>query len=147
MTANSAPTLEAIEESNTAYPIGRRLRVAIGLSALMFYRTTVAFQISEIGEGTPDFWIVAISGDVFMGLTAPIVAVLLWKKRGMAIWITAIVWHAIGIKDYLAGSQFLGVALPGYATVGMLAPIFVVGITFHLICIFLLSRYRRRYLG
>ena len=125
---------------------GRWFQVVIWLTAIMTYRLVVAGGFADLGEGTPEFWVVALTGDTFMGLTAPIVAYLLWKNRGLAIWTTAIVWYAIGIKDYLAGLMFAGIELPDGTSAGMLVPILIVGIGFHVLCIYLLARHRRHYL-
>ena len=97
---------------NARRQISRWLWVVIGLSALMVYRLVAFIGFSDFGDGTPEFWVVAFTGDAFMGVTAPIVAIMLWKTRGLAIWTTAIAWHVIGIKDYLAGAQFLAVEVP-----------------------------------
>lgn len=134
-------------DSSATRPIGRWLWVVIGLTGLMVYRAIAAVGLTDLGDGTPDFWIVALTGDAFIGVTAPIVAFLLWKRRGLAIWTIAIAWHVTGIKVFLAGSQFLAVDIPDRATVAMLAPIFGVGIAFHLLTIYLLIRFRRHYLG
>lgn len=125
---------------------GRWFWVVISLSALMTYRLVAVGGFADLGEGTPEFWVVAFTGDTFMGLTAPIVAYLLWKTRGLAIWTTAIVWHAIGIKDYIAGLEFVGVELPSGSSASLIIPILVVGISVQLLCIYLLALHRRHYL-
>ncbi len=147
MSEKTAPIPEAAVEDDNTHPIGGWLWLVIGLSALMTYRLVAIAGFSDLGDGTPDYWVVAFTGDMFMGITASIVAILLWKTRGIAIWTIAIAWHAIGIKDYLAGSQFLGVDIPDGTPLEALVTIFAVGISFHVICIFLLTRYRHRYLG
>ena len=119
----------------------------IGLTALMVHRLAALFNISDLGEGTPDFWIVALTGDTFIGVTAPIVAVMLWKNRGLAVWTIAIAWHVIGIKDYSAGAQFAALEIPNGMSASVILPVFAVGISIHLLCIFLLARFRRHYLG
>jgi len=119
----------------------------IGLSALVVYRLVALPGLLDLGDSTPEFWVVAFTGDTFMGVTALIIAIMLWKTRGLAIWTTAIAWHMIGIKDYLAGAQFLAVELPDGASLSVIVPIFAVGISAQVLCIFLLVRFRRDYLG
>ena len=123
--------------------------VVIVLTALMFYRIVPLFSsISTLGDTMPMGWIVAITGDAFMGVTALIVAGLLWKYRGLAVWTIAIVWHVIGIKDYLVGTQLAIVEPPAQTGGGgVFFVIFGVGILMHIISLYLLSRYRNYYLG
>ena len=80
MSENPAPTTEAAVEDNNTHAIGGWLWVVIGLSALMTYRLVAIAGFADLGDGTPDYWVVAFTGDTFMGATAPIVAILLWKK-------------------------------------------------------------------
>ena len=124
--------------------------VVIVLTALMFYRIVGFFGLTTLGDTQPMGWIVAFTGDAFMGVTALIVAGLLWKYRGLGVWTIAIVWHVIGIKDYLAGTQLAIVEPPIDAEPGGLGVFFVifgVGILLHIISIYLLSRNRNYYLG
>ena len=147
MSEISAQNLATLEKGTSSRPLSRGLWVVIGLTALMVHRLAALFSFSDLGEGTPDFWVVAFTGDTFIGVTAPIVAFMLWKNRGLAVWTTAIVWHVIGIKDYSAGAQFAALETPDGMSASVILPVFAVGISVHLLCIFLLVRCRRHYLG
>lgn len=129
-----------------ARPIG--VWVVVIVSALMAHRVSVVqYMFDPRLFPTPAFWQVAFVGDVFIGLTAPIVALLLWKQHGLAVWTLAIVWQVVGIKDYLTGWQLFRIE-PFDPALGQLPlGFFVVGSSLHLLNIYLLSRYRGHYLG
>jgi len=94
-------------------------------------------------------WFVPLTGDAFVGITALIVAGLLWRSQGLAVWTIGIVWHVIGIKDYIAGLQLL-VADPPIESPAPAEVFFVilgVGAFLQIISIYLLSRYRSYFLG
>ena len=135
-------------ERGATRPIG--LWVVIVLSALMVFRIVALRGIPNLGETGPEFWIVAFTGDVFVGITALIVAGLLWRVRGLAVWTIGIVWHVIGLNDFTVAWQLFYIEPPFFDTGNMgnvPLVIFAVGIVVHLLCIYLLVRYRRYYLG
>lgn len=136
-TANSA--------SDTTMPTG--LWVAIGITALMVYRLLGFNFLGEVGNTIPEMWGVAFRGDIFIGATALIVAYLLWKSRGLAVWTIAIVWHWVGIRDYVSAIEFQFIE-PFDPSLGnaILVPLFG-GLILQLIAAFLLVKYRRIYLG
>ena len=41
-------------------------------------------------------------GDAVIGVSALVVAFLIWKKRGLLAWTTIVVWNALGIWDALS---------------------------------------------
>ncbi len=41
-------------------------------------------------------------GDAIIGLTAPVVAYIVWKMRGQWVWTTLVVWNAVAIWDALS---------------------------------------------
>ena len=140
--------VETPTEGGATRPIG--LWVVIVLSALMVFRTFAFRGIPNLGETGPEFWIVAFTGDVFVGITALIVAGLLWRVRGLAVWTIGIVWQVIGLNDFTVAWQLFYIAPPFFDTGNMgnvPLVIFAVGIVVHLLCIYLLVRYRRYYLG
>ena len=148
MSQVTASNIETPTERGATRPIG--LWVVIVLSALMVFRTFALRGIPNLGETGPEFWIVAFTGDVFVGITALIVAGLLWRVRGLAVWTIGIVWQVIGLNDFTVAWQLFLIEPPFFDTGNMgNVPfvIFAVGIVVHLLCIYLLVRYRRYYLG
>ncbi|MCH8907528.1 MAG: hypothetical protein IH840_10600 [Candidatus Heimdallarchaeota archaeon] len=123
------------------------LKLVLILSGVMLYRASLLSSISNLGDTIPEFWIVAFTGDIFVGLTALIVVPLLWKSRTLLAWTIGIIWHVIGLKDYTVGFQ-LHFVEPFDESLGS-TPIFVFtfGIIVHIICISLLVRYRHYYLA
>ena len=63
------------------------------------------------GQGPALFAINGL-GDFLVGLTAPFLAVWLWRQRGLRLWTTAMVWNAIALVDLVIGF-FLNVLAPG----------------------------------
>ena len=148
MSQVTASDIETATERGATRPIG--LWVVIVLSALMVFRTLALRRIPNLGETGPEFWIVAFTGDVFVGITALIVAGLLWRVRGLAVWTIGIVWQVIGLNDFTVAWQLFYIEPPFFDTGNMgnvPLVIFAVGIVVHLLCIYLLVRYRRYYLG
>ena len=48
-------------------------------------------------------WLYAGLVDTFLAITAPFVAFGVWRRNGLAIWVTAIVWFTLSIVDHLDG--------------------------------------------
>jgi hypothetical protein len=67
---------------------------------------TLAF-IPRIG-GTavgdpPPAWLMPLIGDAIIGLTALLIAFLIWKKKtGLWVWTAIIVWNSVAIWDALS---------------------------------------------
>jgi len=131
--------------SETGFPLG--LHIAAVLTLIMTYRVTPIFLMSEVGGTIPEFWGVAFRGDIFIGITAPIVAWLLWRKQGLAVWTVAIVWQFIGIKDFLTGLEFHFIQ-PFDPSMGSI-PIVLLGggPLVHLVAVYLLIKHRSHYLN
>ena len=129
-------------------PLPRGLVVAIVLTGLMFYRAPPApFVWGRLGEDIPQVWQIPFSGDVFIGLTAWVVAYLLWKRGGPVVWMLGIVFHAVGIQDFLVAAQMMFLApnpmIPDpYNGLMFMNTL----ISVHLLCIALLMRNRDHYL-
>ena len=111
----------------------------IALVALMTYRIVPIFPYAELGDTIPISWTLAFNGDIFMVLTAPIVAYLLVRQTGLWVWTIAIVWHALGIKDYINGITLSRID-PDPNTPPELIWVLVVGAVLQIINIVLLSR-------
>lgn len=69
---------------------------------------TLAF-LGEVGSGAagapPDAWWMPLIGDAVIGLSAPLIALLVWRGRGLAAFSVVLIWNALGIWD--AMSAFL----------------------------------------
>ncbi len=68
---------------------------------------TLAF-IARAGDGGPGDppreWLMPLIGDAFVGLSAILVAVLIWQRRSIAVWVATIVWTSIGAFDAVAAA-------------------------------------------
>ena len=64
---------------------------------------TLLPQVGSSPVSSPISWIIPFLGDSIVGLTAPILAVLLWWKKGLAVWTTGIVWTVFGTWDLFTG--------------------------------------------
>ena len=66
---------------------------------------TLAF-IHRAGDGgagdPPDAWLMPLVGDAAIGLTAPIVAFMLWRMPSARSWLIAVVWTSIAAFDAAA---------------------------------------------
>ena len=118
--------------------------ISIVITGLMFYRFSALMMLQEVGTTIPVFWGIAFKGDVLIGATALIVAFALWKYKNLTIWTIAIVWHVLGIKDFLTGLEFYYIE-PFEAVKEMGPAIFIIGQIAHLIAIFFLVRNRTHY--
>jgi hypothetical protein len=115
------------------------------LTGVMLYRALPApFVWGELGKSIPQVWIIPFRGDVFVGLTALIIAYLLWKRRGLMPWTIGIVFHVIGMTDFLVAAQLFFLApMPMVPNLDFM----IVAISVQLLCIALLVRNRDYYLG
>jgi hypothetical protein len=82
---------------------GQVVRVLVALLALVQTIRATAFQLVQdvLANREPAAWLFPAFVDIFVGVTAPFVAYALWKRRGLGVWVTAIVWFTISISDHL----------------------------------------------
>ena len=86
--------------------LGKRRTVLLALTLLLSGRAmTVAF-IADAGSGVagdpPAAWLMPLVGDALIGLSALGIAYLIVRGRGLAAWVTIVVWNVIGIWDALS---------------------------------------------
>jgi hypothetical protein len=86
-----------------------RPRLAISVVAVWALIQTVRLSAvglaqSVLAGSDPTAWLFPASVDVFIGLTAPFVAFIVWRRTGLGVWVTAIVWFALSISDHLDGA-------------------------------------------
>lgn len=118
------------------------IKIAIGITLFMVYRVSAGLYLPKVGESIPEFWGVAYRGDILIGITAPIIAYLLWKHRSLLTWTLAIVWHWIGLKDFVSGLEFHLIE-PFDPSMGNLPiAIFIIGPLLHIYVTYLLVRNR-----
>ncbi len=83
-----------------------KLRVVLALTVMASSRAMTLAYIARAGDGgpgdPPEAWLMPLIGDAAVGLTALVVAVLIWRVRTAASWVVAVVWSAIGAFDALA---------------------------------------------
>ena len=84
-------------------PTGRAVRWLVALLALVQTIRVSAVQLAQdvLASREPAAWLFPAFVDIFVGVTAPFVAYALWKRRGLGVWVTAIVWFTISISDHL----------------------------------------------
>lgn len=119
------------------------LIVAIVLTGVMTWRISALTYLSQVGDTLPEFWGIAFKGDAFIGVTAPIVAYLLYKHRTLSVWTLGVVWQCIGLFDLWVAieSQFI-------FSIGQ-APNYVIptGMVMHAVALVLLLRARGVFLN
>lgn len=96
----------------------RRLRlqiIAIAVLALLQTIRILAYPLAQdVLAGRESLeWLYPAYVDMFVGITAPFVAFAIWRRTGLAVWTTAIVWFVISILDHLdAVTVVLNVTAP-----------------------------------
>ena len=82
------------------------LRVAVGLTLISSGRAMTLAFIARAGDGgpgdPPEAWLMPLIGDAAVGLTAPLVAWLLWQRPSPTTWIVAISWSTVAAFDAVA---------------------------------------------
>jgi hypothetical protein len=89
--------------------------ILIAVLALIQVPRIAAFQLAQdVSAGHESVaWLYPAFVDIFIGITAPFVAFAIWRKTGLAVWVTALVWFTISIFDHLdAVTTALNVAGP-----------------------------------
>ncbi|MEL6361831.1 MAG: hypothetical protein AAFR21_12175 [Pseudomonadota bacterium] len=121
---------------------------AVALTALMTYRLLPLVSYGDLGDSVPISWVNPFTGDILIGLTAPIMAFLLARRQTLFVWTVAIVWHALGIWDYCTGIILDFVDPITWAPPGALE-LLVAGVLIQLLNVYILTRPRmiQAYIG
>lgn len=81
-------------------------KIAIALTVMAMGRAMTIPFIARAGDGgpgdPPEAWLMPLVADAAIGLAAPVVAILLWRRPNPTSWAVAIAWSAIGCFDALA---------------------------------------------
>ena len=77
--------------------------IAVAIWALIQVSRITAFSITQdVSAGVDSAaWLFPAFMDMFSGITAPFVAFFIWRKIGLAVWVTAIVWFILSISDHI----------------------------------------------
>lgn len=125
----------------------------VGYTALQVIRVFAAPIIADASDGVvSEAWLVPAMMDVLIGVAAPFIAFVLLRRRGLAVWTSAIAFFAVSIADHLGAittltlgsgpdpSMFSNTA----ASVGQLVAFSAIELA---IIVALATRYRAVYLG
>ncbi len=106
---------------------------------------TLAY-IHRAGDGgvgdPPQAWLMPLWGDAVVGITALVVAWLLWKRATPSSWVVAIVWSAVAAFDALAAYLVdLATPWPHFFMIEIFGPaMFFAAAGMHVVIIALLTR-------
>ena len=79
--------------------------IAVAVWALIQIVRISGFSVAQgalAGLDSPA-WIFPGLVDTVLAITAPFIAFAVWRGRGLAVWVTAIVWFILSIVDHLDG--------------------------------------------
>ena len=79
------------------------LRWLVALLALVQVVRLSAVQLAQdvLAGREQAAWLFPSLVDIFVGVTAAFVAYAIWRRRGLGVWVAAIVWFTISISDHL----------------------------------------------
>ena len=127
-----------------------RPRLAIDVVAVWALIQTTRIAAIPLAQGVltgsdPAAWLFPAFGDIFIGITAPFVAFAIWRRTGLAVWVTAIVWFALSISDHLdalttALAGPLPINTPGFSSQSGTVAGFLVATALDVIALALLTR-------
>jgi hypothetical protein len=95
--------VKTLSSTDASPQSGQVLRVVVAFLALLQTIRVSAFQLAQdvLANREAAAWLFPAFVDIFVGVSAPFVAYALWRKRGLAVWVTAVVWFTISISDHL----------------------------------------------
>lgn len=80
--------------------------VVIALTLLAGGRAMTLGYVTRAGDGAagdpPREWLMPLIGDAAIGLTAFVVAYMIWRRPTSVTWLLAVVWSALAIFDAAA---------------------------------------------
>lgn len=81
-------------------------RIILILTLLLSGRAMTLAYIHRAGGlesgDPPAAWLMPLMGDAVIGVSALVIAYILWNGKGLWVWTTVIVWNAIAIWDALS---------------------------------------------
>src|SRR5574341_1214564 len=84
----------------------RRLRLAIitiAVWALIQMTRLTAFSITQsvLARIDSTAWLYPAYVDMLIGITAPFVAFVLWRRTGIGVWVAVLIWFTISLFDHM----------------------------------------------
>ena len=129
------------DESN-----GRAILIIRVLTLMAVGRAMTLGWIHRVGDGgpgdPPEAWLMPLVGDAFVGITALMVAMLLFRQLTMRTWTIAVVWTSIAAFDAFAALLVeVSVPWPDFVMLRLFGRgMFVAAAVLHLIVLWLLTR-------
>ncbi|MGI9596843.1 MAG: hypothetical protein ACR2QK_11825 [Acidimicrobiales bacterium] len=81
-------------------------KIVLALTLMAAGRAMTLPFIGRAGDGgagdPPEAWLMPLIGDAVIGLTALVVAGLIWKRPNPTTWLITVVWSAIAAFDAIA---------------------------------------------
>lgn len=117
----------------------RSISVLALMVAWMAHRLAAINFIGGLGEpGLPESWAVVFYFDLLIGGTAPFLAAMLFRARGLMVWTLGVSWNVFGLATY--GAAFiLDRVDPWTGAPDWLVYVLYFGAALHLISLFILS--------
>lgn len=82
------------------------LKIMTTLTLMLAGRAmTLAFIHRAGGSGVgdpPNAWLMPLIGDAVIGLSALVIAYLIWTRQGLWVWTAIMVWNALAIWDAMS---------------------------------------------
>ncbi len=120
--------------------------IVLGLTVMSAGRAMTIGWLHRVGGGQagdpPAAWLMPLVGDALVGLTALVVAYLLWRRPTPASWMIAMIWTAIAAFDALAALLVeIAVPWPDFVMLELFGrSMFVAAALIHVVIFVLLSR-------
>ena len=92
-----------MEELNQKPKEIKWIAILIGFT---FMRAFMGIQLPSLemyGGENPDAWFGPWISDTILGILAPFIIYILWRKKGMKVWGILVAYNAIGAFDYAHG--------------------------------------------
>lgn len=93
------------EMVRTATTERSRTVIAICVLILIQIYRIAAFSTAQAADtgAAPGPWFFPALADVAFGITAPFMALALWRMVGLGVWVVGIVWLSLSFFDYVDG--------------------------------------------
>lgn len=118
-----------------------RKKILLVLIALSSGRAMTLLYIGAAGGDAagdpPRAWLMPLVGDAVVGLSALVVAYLLWKRPRLWSWVTALMWSAVAVFDALAAWIIETIApWPDFFMIGLFGrAMFPAAVVMHLVIV------------
>lgn len=83
-----------------------KLNIMLVLTLMLAGRAMTLAFIHRAGGNAigdpPIAWLMPLIGDAVIGLSALVIAYLIWKQTGLKVWTAIIIWNALAIWDAMS---------------------------------------------